>query len=420
MESRPLLFPQTLHFTCRACAGCCRTLEVIATDKEVARFKDYDWAATRPRFAGRDAVRLEADGLYRLNHLDGGCIFLDDDNLCAIHKELGFEAKPFMCKHFPYYLTDTPEGVIVSYDFGCPTVIADDGDPIEQEGDSVRQRIAEWAAVGAELRFAMANATLGGGEPHVETRRGQPLVWADYLLLEGAIRRLLTDTTRPLTARLLMLDVLVERSSSNTGPGAMQRWLDSLAAEQWGALSDQVPRVSALRQRALIAPAIASIEEGWSQRVGRRASAGARLGIALSLVPSRGTIRLETADATLLLSEMRRVCFPQDDAAVNAPLVRFLEAFVVRKGLIAGTSVLQGSRYLALYFATIRWYAVARAALAERDAVNSADVAYAIQLVEKTLSRSPSLKNPRFISLINFLFARVAPAGSLYPSTYSP
>jgi hypothetical protein len=110
--------------------------------------------------------------------------------------------------------------------------------------------------------------------------------------------------------------------------------------------------------------------------------------------------------------------FPQDDPALNVPLTRFLIAYVARKSLIAGTSVLQGGRYLALTFGTIRWYSVARAVMAERDAVEEADVRYAIRLVEQTLSHSASLKSPRFTTLVNLLFGRVAPARALYPSTY--
>ena len=115
---------------------------------------------------------------------------------------------------------------------------------------------------------------------------------------------------------------------------------------------------------------------------------------------------------------MRATVFAQDDPALTAPITRFLLAFLARKSLIAGTSVLQGSRYVALYFGTIRWYSVARAVMAGRGAVELADVRYALRLVEQTLSRSPSLRAPRFVSLINFLFDHITPSRALYPSTY--
>ena len=37
-----------------------------------------------------------------LINFKGGCHFLEDSNLCRIHHELGREAKPFVCKHFPF------------------------------------------------------------------------------------------------------------------------------------------------------------------------------------------------------------------------------------------------------------------------------------------------------------------------------
>jgi hypothetical protein len=61
---------------------------------------------------------------------------------------------------------------------------------------------------------------------------------------------------------------------------------------------------------------------------------------------------------------------------------------------------------------------VARAAMAERDAVEDHDVHFAIRLVEKTLNHSPVLQDRGLRRTLNFLFDRFAPARSLYPSLY--
>jgi len=120
----------------------------------------------------------------------------------------------------------------------------------------------------------------------------------------------------------------------------------------------------------------------------------------------------------LNLPRMLRTRFAQDDAQLNAPIARFVTAFIARKGLLKGTTLLQGSRSLALYFAVIRWYSVARAVLAGRDIVEPGDVRYALILIEKTLSRSPARSVARFTTLVNFLFARIGSVRSLYSSTY--
>jgi Fe-S-cluster containining protein len=418
MESTPILYPLDLHFSCHTCAGCCRGLDVYLSDDEAKRFTQLDWPTLRPRLAGRDLMRPAGEGLYKLEHMGDACVFLDEDNLCAIHKELGLEAKPFMCKQFPSYLGSTPEGIIATFDFACPVVVADEGAPIQQQEHEIRTRIAEWQVVGPALRGAIAGATLGGEEPHVLARRGVPLAWADYLALEAGLQHVLTSQDRPLTERLLTLDSMAVAAAEHAEPGAMQGWVKDLESERWAALSTTAPKLSPLRQRAVVASSIAAIEGAWGQRAGERTSAGSRVSLATALVPARRPIRLATAGATVALDRMRETGFAQDDPALTGPIVRFLLAFLARKSLIAGTSVLQGSRYLALYFATIRWYSVARAVMAERAAAEVADVRYAIRLIEQTLSRSPSLRSPRFVSLVNFLFDRIAPANALYPSPY--
>src|SRR5439155_27231650 len=163
---------------------------------------------------------------------------------------------------------------------------------------------------------------------------------------------------------------------------------------------------------------VASIEEGWGHDHASRSS-GARIRLALAITAASSAIPLPTASgAALELPRMLRTRFAQDDPDPNAPIARFVTAFVARKCLIKGSSLLQGSRLLSLYFAVIRWYSVARAVLAERSAVEASDVGYALILVEKTLSRSPGLKDSRFSLLMNFLFNRVGSPQSLYTSTY--
>jgi hypothetical protein len=366
----------------------------------------------------RELVHPRDDGNYTLGHIGDACVFLDDDDLCAIHKELGLEAKPFMCKQFPNHVVSTPEGIIATLDFACPTVVADDGAPVREQEPDLRARIAEWAQVGSALRGAMASATLGDEEPNVMIRRGAPVAWRDYLALEAGLQHILTDWSRPLTERLLLVDSMMDSCRPHAADGSMEAWVKGLEAERWATLSVAPPSVSAMRQRALLAPAIAAIEDAWGRRSGRRSSAASRVALATALVPSRRKVFLATADATLDLDRMRKTRFAQDDPLLTGPITRFLLVYLTRKSLIAGTSVLQGSRYLALFFGTIRWYSVARAVLAGREAVEVADVNYALRLVEQTLSRSPSLRAPRFMGLVNFLFDHVAPACSLYPSSH--
>lgn len=70
-------------------------------------------------------------GLHRIRkRADGGCGFLSPENRCRIHEELGADRKPLTCRMYPYSFHAAPDGVVVTTSFGCPTIIANEGQPI--------------------------------------------------------------------------------------------------------------------------------------------------------------------------------------------------------------------------------------------------------------------------------------------------
>lgn len=76
---------------------------------------------------------------------DGACGFLSPAGRCRIHEELGGHSKPLTCRMFPYSFHPTPTAVIVQTSFGCPTVVANQGQPIAQGA-----RLEEIAALRAD------------------------------------------------------------------------------------------------------------------------------------------------------------------------------------------------------------------------------------------------------------------------------
>ncbi len=415
--AKPLLAPQRLHFTCSTCAGCCRQWNVFVTEADVARFASVDWAASRPRFTGRELTVRLPDGKQRLTRIEDACIFLDDDDLCAIHKELGMEAKPLPCQQFPYRPIETPDGLVASFDFACPTVVANEGAPIEEHEAEFRRLAALIAAAPSD---SATKASPGAGGQGVEACPGVPLAWADYLALEDGLLGMLRDTARPLTERMLLLDRMATQASQHAAPGAMAEWVASLRASGWQPLTQPAdPMPTATKQRALLAPAVTGIEGSWNVQAGGRGSATARIAFALAFVGAQKTVPLPSAgDAPLSLANMRTVRFPQDQPPLANTFARYLEAYVVRKGLIEGTSLTQGARYLAVTFGVARWYAVARAVLTGRAVATDADLRYAIMLVERRLSHGEGFRTGPVSTILSFMFDHVAPARSLYPSPY--
>lgn len=59
------------------------------------------------------------------------CIFLDDDQLCEVHRSKGELAKPLPCRAYPFEFMNTfPGEVSVLARFDCPAVLAGSGDPL--------------------------------------------------------------------------------------------------------------------------------------------------------------------------------------------------------------------------------------------------------------------------------------------------
>lgn len=111
------LTPDGLRWRCSGCAACCRSgfelgpIERQTLDHLIASDIEALWPP-----AGRAPWhRLEQTPTGPVGYLaqrDGACVFLRDDDRCAIHALLGPQAKPSMCQEFPYQLVSEPRGTV--------------------------------------------------------------------------------------------------------------------------------------------------------------------------------------------------------------------------------------------------------------------------------------------------------------------
>lgn len=115
------------NFDCNSCTRCCKhELDVMLDDDKVAGLESHDWGASYPDMAGKTLWREVKRGSKKYLALskreDNACVFLDGDGLCRIQKQVGFEAKPRMCRQFPLLSHPVEEDERVSVNFGCPSV----------------------------------------------------------------------------------------------------------------------------------------------------------------------------------------------------------------------------------------------------------------------------------------------------------
>jgi len=105
-----------LKWACRGCAACCSSgFELGPVEDEVIddltasgitelwpAAAEAPWHHQRPGPDGRPLTFLRQRG--------GRCIFLRDDDLCAVHALLGADRKPGFCREFPYHFVEEPRG----------------------------------------------------------------------------------------------------------------------------------------------------------------------------------------------------------------------------------------------------------------------------------------------------------------------
>jgi Fe-S-cluster containining protein len=132
----------TVNFACSSCTRCCdQPWRTVVESEKLAAIDAVDWPAQFPDMAGRTIHRtVKADGrmVHELGKGEGTrCVFLHDNGLCRIHMQLGYDAKPQMCKQFPFIGVRGWEADFVSANYGCRAVQRSTGPAMTQQVDAV-------------------------------------------------------------------------------------------------------------------------------------------------------------------------------------------------------------------------------------------------------------------------------------------
>ncbi len=162
------------NFECADCSKCCRSKWQIHVD-EVARGKIKGTSLELRVIQQTGAPALEdADGgMSRVakRKSDGACVFLNPDDLCSIHAEVGSSSKPIGCRQFPFLIRPTPDGVMVGASFYCPSIQRSTGVPLSTYDGDIEALIREFGY--QPVGFQPIPAGLG-----------RSLDWATYRLFE--------------------------------------------------------------------------------------------------------------------------------------------------------------------------------------------------------------------------------------------
>lgn len=183
--------PIVERWDCHQCGVCCRGSIVPLSDADVARLREQKWHE-RPEFARvpTTAPLAGSGGRQQLaKRADGSCVFLQEDGLCLIHKELGFDAKPLICRTFPLQLVPREKDAVLTLRRACPSAAGD-------KGRELTEYLAAARAVAAEGRLAECGAAAPPLKP------GETSDWKRSRIVLEALRRITGDERYPPIRRL--------------------------------------------------------------------------------------------------------------------------------------------------------------------------------------------------------------------------
>ncbi|MBI5762456.1 MAG: YkgJ family cysteine cluster protein [Planctomycetes bacterium] len=211
------------RFSCGSCGACCNQPWRTSIEADKASALDRHDFSKYTQLAGKRFYHAAADGRAGFFDLAKGegtkCLFLDTDGLCIIHKELGAEAKPGMCRQFPLISSRTWVDERVSLNFACPSVQRGTGELLTNQAQDVAAVVPlsgrpvqadERVPLNARVTISLAenDALLGsierlfepGTDGDIWSRLSQSLDFVEQAIVKqgGAAVDLVVDSTAPI------------------------------------------------------------------------------------------------------------------------------------------------------------------------------------------------------------------------------
>jgi lysine-N-methylase len=186
--------PVMQNWDCHSCTDCCR-IEAVITDAEKQRIEALDLAndsdvAPGPWFAPVGW----GSKTWKLKHRpDGSCVFLTSGNRCRLQERFGADAKPFVCRLFPFVLIPAGNHWRVGMRFSCPSAAANRGRPVTDAE-------AELVHLSRLLEQHVGRSADSAPPPLLQA--GQQLLWPDVCRVVKVLVEIAQDRSDRLERRL--------------------------------------------------------------------------------------------------------------------------------------------------------------------------------------------------------------------------
>jgi lysine-N-methylase len=222
------------NWDCQSCSDCCR-IEAVVTDKEKARIEALDLAndpevGPKPWFAPVS----RGSHKWRLAHRpDGGCVFLTKANRCRLQERFGADAKPFVCRLFPFVLIPAGNHWRVGMRFSCPSAAANQGRPLAAAEKDLVQ-------LSRQLEQHVGRSADSAPPPLLQA--GQELSWPDVCRVVEVLVDIVQDRGDRLERRLRKCLALARVCGPLSLTGLQGNQLSKYLQAVRGAVEADVPR----------------------------------------------------------------------------------------------------------------------------------------------------------------------------------
>ena len=377
------------RWSCHSCGHCCRTLVIHLFDKDREKIDGQEWS-------GHIDVEpyVRAGGEFVLNkRSDGGCVFLDENNMCRIHARYGADAKPLACRIFPFSVRPVRRGWQASLRYDCPSAAASKGEGLD--------KAVEWLGplLGQLYHVSPQEGT-------VDLRRGLRATREENATVVTRLMRWLDSGRLSLADRLIgaarITSTLTNATLENVRGKRLTELLDLLFAALAGECADR-PAAPTERQRGMLRQlvfahaehlSLAELRAGGLSGLRRR---GRQLIYARRFLKGKGRVpTLPGAREQVRFDAIESIASPLEGAEdIENLLGRYVTARLSSDSVFGrgyyGWPVLTGLAALWLSIAATGWLARHKAAMDGRDSICFDDAAHALGVVDRAATRSPAL-----------------------------
>ena len=393
--SLPILVPGMpwQKYSCHGCGDCCRDFTVQLRDRDLKKLASQGWSEK----IGIPITQTFRGSSYLARQDDGACIFLDDEGLCRIHAEFGFEEKPIACQVFPFNIAPDSSSIRVGVNFLCKSVQQNRGAGLE----SHRKDLKRFVHSLPELNQPTADPPLTSDINSASRKEIDALVGrADTWLCGSAI-----DLPTRLDGLAFIATCLGEATLKEVRQERFVELVDTLFSVLPDELHLQPIESATRRQQGLLRQAVFTRTEDP-----RIDSTRGRLSAVLSqLMRSRSMRRGRGCTPHLTPALPEGVDFrtiegvASFDESPEADSISELWLRYIRASLFSGRlwgsayygwSVVDGLQALILNLACISWLAKLSSASEHRPVALLKDYQLAIGRVDRQVGRAPWLGNP--------------------------